>query len=117
MCKWGTTVEVAVTIDAAHSYTGEERQAVKKIDACIAPIVDALNRGGPTDSEEGGVLSLRPPELPVAQPDRICPDCDHPRSLHMNTVACCAVVGKHPDSDGFEGGLDYCFCERLEGFR
>ncbi len=46
MCKWGTDVRLKVTIPAESSYTGEERQAVKPIDACIAPIVEALNVAG-----------------------------------------------------------------------
>lgn len=45
-CKWGITLPVEVTIAAEHSYTGEERQATKPIDSCIALIVDALNRAG-----------------------------------------------------------------------
>lgn len=46
MCEWGSYVDIEVTIDAAHSHTGEEHQAVKPIDACIAPIVAALNQAG-----------------------------------------------------------------------
>ena len=46
MCKWGTTVDVAVTIPAGMSHTGKERVAIKPIDACIADIVKALNDGG-----------------------------------------------------------------------
>jgi hypothetical protein len=46
MCKWGTNVELRVPIQAELSHTGRERWAIKKIDACIAPIVDALNKGG-----------------------------------------------------------------------
>jgi len=46
MCEWGTSVEVEVTVPADLSYTGEDRVAVKKIDACIAPIVKALNEAG-----------------------------------------------------------------------
>lgn len=46
MCKWGTYEEVEVTIPADLSYSGEERVAIKKIDACIAPIIRALNEAG-----------------------------------------------------------------------
>jgi hypothetical protein len=34
----------------------------------------------------------------------------------MNTVACCAVIGKHPDSDRFTGAYIRCYCERTTGF-
>ena len=46
MCKWGTDVEVQVTVPADASYTGKDRVDIKKIDACIAPIVKALNEAG-----------------------------------------------------------------------
>lgn len=46
MCKWGTSEEVLVTVPAELSYTHEDRVDVKKIDACIAPIVRALNEAG-----------------------------------------------------------------------
>jgi len=46
MCKWGTDVEVQVTVPADESYTGEDRVDIKKVDACIAPIVKALNEVG-----------------------------------------------------------------------
>ncbi len=46
MCKWGTDVEVPVIVPASNSYTGCDRPDIVKIDACIAPIVDALNRAG-----------------------------------------------------------------------
>lgn len=46
MCKWGTCVDLPVTVPAHLSYTGEDRDTVKPIDACIAPIVKALNEGG-----------------------------------------------------------------------
>lgn len=46
MCKWGTSEEVLVTIPAELSYTHEDRVDIKKIDACIAPIVRALNEAG-----------------------------------------------------------------------
>ena len=40
MCEWGTDVEV----ENLSTVEGERR--TWKIDACIAPIVEALNRGG-----------------------------------------------------------------------
>lgn len=46
MCKWGTTVDLPVTIPADLSHTEEGRVAAKAIDACIAPIVKALNDAG-----------------------------------------------------------------------
>jgi len=49
MCKWGTHTKVKVTIPAVYrghsvSHTGKDRVEYKKIDSCIAPIVDALNK-------------------------------------------------------------------------
>lgn len=46
MCKWGTTVPVEVTIAADLSHTGEVFVRPFPIDACIAPIVEALERAG-----------------------------------------------------------------------
>lgn len=46
MCKWGTTVEMEVTIPAHLSHTGEARKKVIGVDQCIAPLVAALNAGG-----------------------------------------------------------------------
>jgi hypothetical protein len=46
MCEWGTDVAVRVTVPASLSHTGHDRSAIKGIDACIADIVDALNKGG-----------------------------------------------------------------------
>jgi len=48
--------------------------------------------------------------------DEICPDCGHPKEHHMNLVGCCYPVGKHPDSEGFKGAVERCYCERLNGF-
>lgn len=48
MCKWGTTVEMEVTIPAHLSHTGEARTKVIGVDACIAQLVAALNAGGIT---------------------------------------------------------------------
>lgn len=42
MCKWGTDVEV----DNLLAFSGEWYRRTWKIDACIAPIVKALNDGG-----------------------------------------------------------------------
>lgn len=43
MCKHGEEVELVVPMPAYLSYTGTFRWDVKAIDACIAPIVQALN--------------------------------------------------------------------------
>lgn len=48
MCKWGTTVVLSLTIPAYLSRTGVERVKECDIDACIAPIVKALNDAGLT---------------------------------------------------------------------
>ena len=46
MCQWGTDVILRVLMPAELSYTGAERWDDKAIDACIAPIVKALNDAG-----------------------------------------------------------------------
>ena len=46
MCEWGNDVVVNVKIPADLSCTGEEQWKDAKIDACIAPIVRALQEGG-----------------------------------------------------------------------
>ena len=46
MCEWGTEVVVNVNIPADLACTGETYWKEAKIDACIAPIVDALQQGG-----------------------------------------------------------------------
>jgi hypothetical protein len=46
MCKWGTVVPVRVRIAPKLSSTGKEKWKVMGIDARIAPIVKALQRGG-----------------------------------------------------------------------
>lgn len=43
MCEHGDTLDVPVLICAEDSHTGEERVAIKPIDACIAELVIALN--------------------------------------------------------------------------
>jgi hypothetical protein len=48
MCEHGNTVDLEVTVPADLSHTGQDRWAVKPIDRCIAPIVQALNDGGVT---------------------------------------------------------------------
>lgn len=48
MCEWGTDVVLEVTIPAELSHTGEQRQKLVGVDACIAPIVKALNDAGVT---------------------------------------------------------------------
>ena len=46
MCEWGTSVQMEVTVPAHLSHTGEARRKVVDVDACIAPVVKALNHGG-----------------------------------------------------------------------
>lgn len=46
MCEHGTTVDVTVTIPAELSHTGQARKKTCAIDACIAPLVAALEAGG-----------------------------------------------------------------------
>lgn len=46
MCRHGDTVLLLVPIPAHLSHTGEFRWDYKAIDACIAPIVEALNNAG-----------------------------------------------------------------------
>lgn len=46
MCKWGQTVYVLVTKFEEDGIPGKNRKAIKSIDFCIAPIVEALNKGG-----------------------------------------------------------------------
>lgn len=46
MCNWGTDTQVRVKIAAALSSTGAEKWREMGIDSCIAPIVDALQKGG-----------------------------------------------------------------------
>jgi len=42
-----------------------------------------------------------------------CPDCNHPMKQHRNLIGCCEVVGEFNSSERFEGGKDYCYCQRL----
>jgi hypothetical protein len=46
MCEHGTTVDLLVPITADLAWEGELTWKIKPIDACIAPIVKALNEGG-----------------------------------------------------------------------
>jgi hypothetical protein len=46
MCEWGTNVLVFVKVAAELSHTGEDRWQDFDIDACIAPLVSALQAGG-----------------------------------------------------------------------
>lgn len=46
MCKWGDTVRVRVRIPADLSGSGRAHWKRMQIDRCIAPLVDALQRGG-----------------------------------------------------------------------
>jgi hypothetical protein len=46
MCKWGTRVKLRVQIPEDLSRTGKAYWRNVPVDACIAPIVDALNKCG-----------------------------------------------------------------------
>lgn len=46
MCKWGTVELVTVMIPADLSHTGVAYQKLVGVDACIAPLVRALNNAG-----------------------------------------------------------------------
>jgi hypothetical protein len=46
MCKWGNHINVKVKIPPDLSSTGKEKWKDAKVDACIAPIVRALQEGG-----------------------------------------------------------------------
>jgi hypothetical protein len=46
MCQWGNTKKVRVKVPDDLSYNGQQRWAIKGIDSCIAPIVEALQRAG-----------------------------------------------------------------------
>lgn len=46
MCEWGTDIVLRVPIPAYLSHTGEFHWDNKGIDACIAPLVQALNDAG-----------------------------------------------------------------------
>lgn len=45
MCKWGTETEVNVKISSDLSASGREKWRPFKIDTCIAPLVEALQKG------------------------------------------------------------------------
>lgn len=46
MCEWGTTKPVEVRIQAEESHTGQPYWRTVDVDACIAPIVAALQAAG-----------------------------------------------------------------------
>ena len=46
MCEHGDNVAVSVYLPADLSHTGKPRWAVKKIDACLVPLVKALRDAG-----------------------------------------------------------------------
>ena len=46
MCAWGTHAAIDVLIPADLSATGHPRRRAVNVDACIAPIVAALDRAG-----------------------------------------------------------------------
>ena len=83
MCEHGDTVDLEVTVVAAMSHTGSDRLAVKPIDRCLAPLVQALNAAGLTTTNsccghgrgpgtillaDGRRLTIdRPPELSMLE--------------------------------------------------
>ena len=46
MCKWGTHVELELTVPASLSHTGKDYLKMVKIDKCLAPLIKALNECG-----------------------------------------------------------------------
>jgi hypothetical protein len=46
MCEWGNEEKLLVPMPAELSHTGQFRWAIKGVDACIAPLVQALNEAG-----------------------------------------------------------------------
>lgn len=46
MCKWGDTLPLEVTIPADISFTSKERKGIKKIDRCLVPLIEMLNKYG-----------------------------------------------------------------------
>lgn len=46
MCEWGNTKQVLIFLPARFSRATQDRWAWKPVDACIAPIVQALNNAG-----------------------------------------------------------------------
>ncbi len=98
MCKWGTDEIVEVTIPAELSYTGKERQKRVAIDACIAPIIKALNAGG-------------------VRTDYCC--CGHGEKdgailLHDGRVFRIASTQKVTRHGGFKGFIDSWFVHKGE---
>ena len=55
MCEWGNKVDLTVTVPADLSWNGEEHWATKPVDACLAPLVEAINE----IAERFGVPGLR----------------------------------------------------------
>lgn len=61
MCEWGTDVEV----EGLLAWNGEWHRRTWKIDACLVPIIKALNEGGVETTQsccghgkENGVIAL-----------------------------------------------------------
>jgi len=93
MCKWGTNIELRVPISEELSHTGKARWATKEIDACIAPIVYALNKGGVLTKgcccghgkedgsiqlQDGRVLTIHTPDDDKERVQREKTEEDHP---------------------------------------
>lgn len=76
MCEWGTSKKVKVKIPADLSFNGRSRWKKMKIDACIAGLVEALQKGGvdmrgsccghggvgDIELQDGRLLLILPPE-------------------------------------------------------
>lgn len=99
MCKHGTDVVLSVTVSAENSHTGEAYVRPFAIDACIAPIVKALNDAGITTSQSccghekgNGRIDLADGRVLVVQQQQrqqqashelTCPDCGSAWAHHL----------------------------------
>lgn len=77
MCEHGDTIPVIVYIPADLSCNGKRKLKKAKIDRCIAPIVDALQRGGIDmrgsccgHNKSEGFISLEDGRYLLIMPDR-----------------------------------------------
>jgi hypothetical protein len=71
MCEHGTTVDVLVPIPADLAWEGELTWKIKPVDACIAPIVKALNEGGVLTRSCCCGHGARRPEIILADHSRL----------------------------------------------
>lgn len=105
MCEWGTNVLLEVTIPAGLSHTGEARQKLVDVDACIAPLVQALNDVGMTTASSCCGHGKRPSNIVLADGREIviCPDYETSRK-----------VDAYLDTIGY-GPINPCPAGRAEG--